>query len=112
MRQLSKILEPFEGQTPNHQEGHWQRCFDDSAFEPLAHETFPHVQRGAPDMVVDRVASISFIAALPASDRSVVLGQVRELLATSPETQGRPEVEIPYDTHVYTSRLRAAERPR
>lgn len=108
VRKLSSILGAFEEGTPRHHHGIWQECFEHSAFEPLILKTFRHVQRGAPEFVVDRVASVSFIAALPDADRGRVLEQVRELLAASPETRGKDTIELPYETRVYTTRLRAS----
>jgi SAM-dependent methyltransferase len=103
---LSRILEALEDGTPRHHYGIWQECFEHSAFEPLILNTFRHLQRGAPEFVVDRVASVSFIAALPDADRGRVLEQVRELLASSPETRGKDTIELPYETRVYTTKLR------
>jgi hypothetical protein len=51
--------------------------------------------------VVARVASVSFIAALPGAARAGVLEQVRELLADGPGTRGRSTVVLPYRTEVY-----------
>jgi SAM-dependent methyltransferase len=56
MRTLSRILEPFECGTPRHDDGMWQECFRSSPFDPLTEHTCSHVQRGSPDMAVDRVA--------------------------------------------------------
>ena len=108
VRKMSALLERFEEGTPRHHHGIWKECFRDSAFEPLRLTTFPHVQRGSPEMVVDRVASISFIAALPETDRNRVLDEVRDILASSPETAGRSTVDLPYETRVFTTTLRAS----
>ena len=48
-----------------------------------------------------RVASVSFVAALPESDRAAVLARVRALLARDPATRGRKIVELPYRTDVW-----------
>src|ERR687892_299222 len=55
----------------------------------------------APDGVVARVASVSFVAALPDAARDEVLGRVRELFAEDRETRGRTTVVLPYRTDVY-----------
>jgi len=52
-------------------------------------------------MVVDRVASISFIAALPETERNGILAQVRHLLSTHPETRGHTEVDFHYRTDTF-----------
>jgi len=108
VRELTRIMEPFEDGTPRVRSGRWREAFGGAPFEPLARQTFAHVQRGGPEMVCDRIASVSFIAALPERDRERVIEQVRHLLATAPETRGQSVVELPYETHVYTTRPRHA----
>ena len=44
---------------------------------------------------------------MPAERRNVVLDEVRNLLATDPETAGADVVELPYRAHVYWTRPRA-----
>jgi ubiquinone/menaquinone biosynthesis C-methylase UbiE len=101
--QLSRIINAHEGPTPRFKTQEWKRAFETtSLFTPLKKQTFPHLQKGGIEMVVDRATSVSFIAALPDPDREKVAEQVRTLLATHPQTQGRIEFEIPYDTQVYT----------
>jgi SAM-dependent methyltransferase len=102
--ELTRIMAPFEDGTPRVRSGRWREAFTGAPFEPLSQRTFANVQQGGPDMVCDRVASVSFIAALPEADRMRVIGQVRDLLATAPETRGRSVLELPYETHVYTTR--------
>lgn len=53
------------------------------------------------DAAVDRVASISFIAALDTQTQQTVLQQVRELLQRHPETCDRPIIEHPYRTELF-----------
>ena len=60
----------------------------------------------SPEGVVARVASVSFVAALPEPEREGVLAEVRKLLATDPKTRGREEVELPYRTDVYWAKRR------
>jgi hypothetical protein len=52
------------------------------------------------DDLVTRVASISFIAALDATEQDAVLAEVREIVA------GRSEVELPYVTEAHWCRAR------
>jgi hypothetical protein len=52
------------------------------------------------EALVRRVASISFIAALPAEDRETVLAKVRSIVA------GRNRFELPYRTELYWCRRR------
>ncbi len=57
---------------------------------------FVHEQVCTPDDVVRRVASVSHVAVLPASDRALVLDEVRRIVTTHPSTRGRRQVSIPY----------------
>lgn len=87
----------------------WRPAFDDNAlFTPLVERRFRHEQAfDTVDHFVDRVASISFIAALDVPDRERVLREVRELCARQTPTSERP-LRLPYETFVYTCARRDA----
>jgi hypothetical protein len=59
------------------------------------------VQVVAPEQVVDRVASTSFIATLPDEERAAVLARIRTLIETHPDTAARSEIVFPHRTRVY-----------
>ena len=65
-------------------------------FGPLARATFHHTQPITPDGVLDRFRSVSHVAVLPASQQEAVLDEVRQILASHPETKGRDELLLPY----------------
>lgn len=99
---LTEIMEPHRGDAPRHRTGAWRKALERSAlFGPLSHEEVSHVHRLTPEGVVARVASVSFIAALPQREREAVLAEVRDLLASDPNTHGRAELELPYRTDVF-----------
>ena len=75
-------------------------------FEPLRESTLASVQRATPEEIVDRVASISYIAATREADREPVLADVRRLLATDEATAGREIIELPHVVHVYWAKAR------
>ena len=58
----------------------------------------------AVEAVEDRVASISFIAALPDAEREAVLEQVRELVERELAIRAESRIDFPYRTDVYTCR--------
>jgi SAM-dependent methyltransferase len=98
---LTRIMEPHRGDTPTHRTGAWRRAIeDDPRFTPLVEHTFLSTQHLTPDGVIDRVASVSFIAALPDAERAHVEQQVRALLASDEDTRGREDIELPYRTDV------------
>ncbi|KAF1049240.1 class I SAM-dependent methyltransferase [Xylophilus sp.] len=107
---LTGIITPHEGDAPRFHTGAWRRVFDapDGAgrrlFRPLEVTRWPHAHVGTPQQViVDRVMSVSFIAALPAAENARVRAQIEELAATHPALRGRQEVSFPYSTLAFTA---------
>jgi SAM-dependent methyltransferase len=104
---LSEIMEPHRGDAPAQRTGAWREAFERTKlFEPLQHVELSHVHHLTPDGVVARVASVSFIAALPEDECDQVLGHVRALVATDPDTRDRGQIELPYRTDVYWTTAR------
>jgi hypothetical protein len=102
---LSALFEPLRSSTPGYAQGRWRDPFDGTTlFTPLEHHRFSYVQELTPEGVVDRVASISFVASLSDDRRAAVLDEVRALVASHPATAGRDPIELPYVTDVYTCR--------
>src|SRR6185437_6734073 len=52
------------------------------------------VQAVAPEQVVAGIATRSYAATMDAATRERFLGRVRDLLATHPDTRGRPALEL------------------
>jgi MOSC domain-containing protein YiiM/SAM-dependent methyltransferase len=108
---LDQIIDRADDGHPRFRTGAWREGFDRTAlFEPLQTATYQTVQRGSPETIVDRVASISYIAAMAESRRQVILAEVRELLATDSETAGADVVELPYAAHIFWTRPRVVPR--
>jgi MOSC domain-containing protein YiiM/SAM-dependent methyltransferase len=109
VQRLNELIDRADEGNPRFRDEAWREVFDETAlFEPLQEATFPHIQRGAPSVIVDRVASISYVAALPDERRSALLDEVEELVATDPATKGRDVVELPYTAHTFWARPRTA----
>ena len=67
---LTAIIDRHEGDAPRFRSGAWRIAFDRTTlFSRLVSTEFRHDHRGPREMVVDRVMSISFVAALPATDK-------------------------------------------
>jgi SAM-dependent methyltransferase len=100
---LSAIVNRHEGDWPRYRSGAWRDAFDGARdlFRPLEDARFHHVHVLTPEGVVDRVASVSFVAALPEPAREAVLAEVRALLAAHPDTAGREELHLGYRTDVF-----------
>lgn len=108
IQSLNEIIDQLSVDNPRFRSGGWREAFDRVAlFEPLANASFAHVQRGNAETIVDRVASISYIAAAPDEDRQRVLDAIRELLATDSDTADKDTIELPYRADVYWTRPRA-----
>jgi SAM-dependent methyltransferase len=100
--ELTRIIDPHEGGAPRYRSGLWREAFvPGSGFSPLEQAEFRHVHAAPPEAIVDRIASISFIASLEGSRREAVLGEVRQLLSNHPATHGRSTVALSYRTDVY-----------
>jgi len=67
-----------------------------AGFGPLHRAAFHHGQPVTPEGVIDRFRSVSHVAVLPEPEREAVLAEVRDVLATHPQTSGQDELLIPY----------------
>jgi SAM-dependent methyltransferase len=102
---MSQIMAPYEGDAPRYRSGAWRRLFPAEGFGPLRGRHFPHGHghTGPPEQViVDRVLSVSFIAALDRPQQRIVAARLRDLIATTPALRGREEVTVPYETIAFS----------
>jgi len=83
---ISAITEPYHHDTPSHLRGEWREPLRASGLFTSAGELeVPYEHPVDVDGVVDRVASISYIAALPERERGEVIARVRELAERTPK---------------------------
>jgi hypothetical protein len=102
VRAMSELIEPFRAGTPSHRAMRWREAFGRTeAFTPLVRTSFAYDHRTTPDKVLDRVLSISFVAALPDDERAAVAEGMRRVLGSDPATAGRTELVFPYRTDVW-----------
>jgi ubiquinone/menaquinone biosynthesis C-methylase UbiE len=93
---MEKLLEPHRGSTPSHRSAYWRDAFAaTSRFRDADTRRFRQVQRLDIDGLVNRVGSISFVAALPDAERERLLREVRALVRDE-----AGEVELFYDTEM------------
>ena len=98
---LTRLLAPYEGDTPRYSNGRWRELFPAPGFSPLAEAAWPHVHVGPPErVVVDRLLSTSFIAALDAPTRAAIAAEARRIL--SEHGVGGAEVAFPYQTRAFS----------
>ena len=86
-RELEALLAPHRGDVPTERGEAWRAVFDRTMlFGPLREERFANEQVVDADSLADRVASISFVAALSQHGRDALLGEVRALARDGPVT--------------------------
>lgn len=100
---LWSIMDRVEKRAPwrQHEEWHESALIETPWFGSLHEATFHHEQTLTVDDVVARFRSVSHVAVLPPAYRDAVLAEVREVLATHPDTRGRDVIAIPYRVDAY-----------
>lgn len=102
---ITRIVTPYEGDAPRFHKGDWKRPFDEGRlFTPPQLSSLPHQHVGTPqEVIVDRVLSVSFIAALADAERDRVRAQLQALIDGHPALRGQERVAFPYRTEAYLS---------
>jgi len=98
-QELDALLEPHSAAVPRVREFAATDHFPQGAFGPLEQAEFTHEQRFDADGLVERIASISFVALLPDDERAELLERVR---AIGKRYDG--PISFPYRTEVFVSR--------
>ena len=110
VRALGDRIRTLAGDEPQVWDDGWRaslrRC---ALFEPWDSVLFRQTQVLTRDGVLDRVASVSFVAAAEPSAQAEVLASVDALLRDDPETAGRDTFDLPYDTEVMWATRRTIE---
>lgn len=92
---------------PRHRERAWRTVPRLQAdFEPVAEREFPYIQLLTPEGLLERFASVSFVAVLDEDEKRKAIDEVRALIAMHPDLRGRETIEHPYVTEVYLFRRR------
>jgi ubiquinone/menaquinone biosynthesis C-methylase UbiE len=101
--QLWSVMDRVEKRAPWRRHDEWRESafVDTPWFDPLHEATFRHEQVLTVDGVIDRFRSVSHVASMPPDAQNAVLGEVRDMLASHPDTRGRNEVAIPYRVDCY-----------
>jgi len=94
---LSEIIDPLEGDMPRRKQGNWKTLLEESGlFERSERSLFDHMQAVDEQGLVERVLSISFIAASPEAVRADVEASVRALARAAEHP-----LLLPYMTELY-----------
>jgi SAM-dependent methyltransferase len=107
MARITAIVDRHAGDTPRYRDGRWRAAFDASAdFTPLQARRFRHRHELDRAALLDRFASISFIATLPDATRARVLAEIEQVVEAEPSLAGPGPVALPYRTDLFfTERL-------
>lgn len=106
---LTEIFDELAGPgAPRYRTGRWREAFErhPELFGPLHHRVAYHVHHVTPSAFLDRVLSVSYVAAATEAQRQHVREEVAELLSTDPELRDRDEIAMPYRTDVFWTRAR------
>jgi len=106
---LDRILERYQGDAPRFRSGEWRQAFPAEGFGALHEDRFSHAHTGpTEEVILDRVRSISFMAALRPEEWARVEQELRLLIA---EEFGRAgTVMVPYETFAYWAERESAGR--
>jgi SAM-dependent methyltransferase len=97
---LDALISAYEGDVPRYHGGRWRQAFPAPGFSPLTETAFNHAHEGPPEkVVIDRLLSTSFIAALDDAERERVADLARAILAKHKIVGLR--VAFPYRTLAY-----------
>jgi ubiquinone/menaquinone biosynthesis C-methylase UbiE len=96
------LVDEIERDAPwrGHEKSQVDTFRDQPWFTPATTAMFPNEQRLTPEQVVDRIRSISHVAALAPRAQSALLDEIRHVLATDPTTAGAAALTLPYQTDV------------
>jgi SAM-dependent methyltransferase len=96
---LTQIVDRVDNAAPRYASGAWRKVFPFAGFSELQEQQYSIAHVGTPeDVILNRVLSTSFIAALPLDQRAEVERQVIAMIEGEPELKGASRVTFPYET--------------
>jgi SAM-dependent methyltransferase len=100
-RAVREIIEPYRRESPSHYRGEWRAPLEASGlFEAVGETEVPSEQVLDAEAFVDRFSSISFVAALPDSERASAVQRLRAVAAGA----GEHPLHLGYTTEAYVYR--------
>lgn len=100
---ITEIITPYEGDAPRFYKGDWRKPFAGRHFGVPGKTVFRYEHVGtAQEVIIDRFLSVSFVAVLPAQEKSKVAGKLRALIASHPALRDRDVIAFPYSTEAYS----------
>ena len=104
---LDAIVNQAEGDTPRYYTGAWRQVFPHAGLTALQESQFSHGHTGtAEDVLLNRVRSTSFIAALAPQERQRIDAAIVELIASEPALRDQATITVPYQTAAFVAQKR------
>ena len=104
---ITAIIAPYEGNVPRFHTGQWRLPFEPKTmFDEPRRTVFAHHHVGSfEQVVIDRIMSVSFIAALPESEKAAVEARLRALPDAFPALRAA-QIKFPYRTEAWLTTRR------
>ena len=100
LERLAELTEPYRQDVPTYRDGTWRDAFVRTVlFTGLQHRAFPYEHEIDAATMVERMASISWIASLPDEERADLLHRIEAIFDGMPE-----RFPVPYHTDVWWCR--------
>lgn len=102
---LGDLWREKEGDLPRYRPELLATVFPHPEFGPLARQDTRHSQSGPVESVVlERMRSTSFVAAMPPREQEAFLARARDIVDQEPSLAGAASVTFPYSTHMFCAR--------
>ncbi len=99
---LGDLWREKEGELPRYSPELLATVFPHPEFGPLARQDARHSQSGPVETVVlERMRSISFVAAMPPQEQEAFLARAQEIIDQEPSLAGATSVTFPYITNMF-----------
>lgn len=103
VKALADSIAQYEADTPRFHKQTWKHVFQQqSLFRAVELQTFDHVQQGTvEDVVINRLLSTSFIAAMPQAQQQQLSHQFEHIIHTYTGKHPHDYLDFPYTTYAY-----------
>ncbi|MDO8462342.1 MAG: class I SAM-dependent methyltransferase [Deltaproteobacteria bacterium] len=102
MKELFQLIEYEKGAIPQYMAGEWVKTVDATGlFTPLQKKVFPFVQQAPVGVMLDGVASLSYIVAMTKKERELLLAKVKRFLLNHFRADEKTELTMPYHADIY-----------
>lgn len=108
---VQALVHEYVGEAPQQRSSGWEsELAATGLFGPIHRAEFPHMVVGGIDVLRARVASVSYISALPDAERQRVLDRVAAIAGADPSVAGHERFAMPYTTTLTWCRAQPTAR--